>query len=222
MMQTYKEPTPAEIRDHKIYLPWGLTEAEYELVCQKLDRLPNYTETGLFAAMWSEHCSYKKSKPVLRTFWSKNERVLQGPGEGAGILDIGDNQAVVFKAESHNHPSAVEPYEGAATGVGGILRDIFSMGAQPIAVLDSLRFGEIDNERTKYLINEVIAGIAGYGNAIGIPTVGGEIAFDKTYAGNPLVNVMAVGLLDQDAMKVGQARGVDNSILYVGDRKSVV
>ncbi|CAH0418925.1 Phosphoribosylformylglycinamidine synthase subunit PurL [Periweissella ghanensis] len=216
MMHTYTEPTPTEIRDQKIYLPWGLTDAEYELVCQKLDRLPNYTETGLFAAMWSEHCSYKKSKPVLRTFWSKNERVLQGPGEGAGILDIGDNQAVVFKAESHNHPSAVEPYEGAATGVGGILRDIFSMGAQPIAVLDSLRFGEIDNERTKYLINEVIAGIAGYGNAIGIPTVGGEIAFDKTYAGNPLVNVMAVGLLDQDAMKVGQAKGVDNAILYVG------
>lgn len=216
-MQTkYTEPTPTEIRDQKIYLPWGLTDAEYELVCQKLGRLPNYTETGLFAAMWSEHCSYKKSKPVLRTFWSKNERVLQGPGEGAGILDIGDNQAVVFKAESHNHPSAVEPYEGAATGVGGILRDIFSMGAQPIAVLDSLRFGEIDNEQTKYLINEVIAGIAGYGNAIGIPTVGGEIAFDKTYAGNPLVNVMAVGLLDQAAMQVGQARGVDNSILYVG------
>lgn len=216
-MQTkYTEPTPNEIRDQKIYLPWGLTDEEYNLVCEKLDRLPNYTETGLFAAMWSEHCSYKKSKPVLRTFWSKNERVLQGPGEGAGILDIGDNQAVVFKAESHNHPSAVEPYEGAATGVGGILRDIFSMGAQPIAVLDSLRFGEIDNEHTKYLINEVIAGIAGYGNAIGIPTVGGEIAFDKTYAGNPLVNVMAVGLLDQDAMKVGQARGVDNSILYVG------
>lgn len=212
----YTEPTPEEIQAQKIYLPWGLTEAEYTLICEKLKRLPNYTETGLFAAMWSEHCSYKKSKPVLRTFWSKNERVLQGPGEGAGILDIGDNQAVVFKAESHNHPSAVEPYEGAATGVGGILRDIFSMGAKPIAVLDSLRFGEIDNEHTKYLINEVVAGIAGYGNAIGIPTVGGEIAFDQTYAGNPLVNVMAVGLLDQDAMKVGQARGVDNSILYVG------
>lgn len=216
MTLTYTEPSPVQIRDEKIYLPWGLTEAEYQLATDQLGRLPNYTETGLFAAMWSEHVSYKKSKPVLRKFWSENERVLQGPGEGAGILDIGDNQAVVFKAESHNHPSAVEPYEGAATGVGGILRDIFSMGAQPIAVLDSLRFGEIDNEHTKYLINEIIAGIAGYGNAIGIPTVGGEIAFDKTYAGNPLVNVMAVGLLDQDAMQVGQARGVDNSILYVG------
>ncbi|QBO35492.1 phosphoribosylformylglycinamidine synthase subunit PurL [Periweissella cryptocerci] len=216
MTLTYTEPTPVQIRDEKIYLPWGLTEAEYQLATDKLGRLPNYTETGLFAAMWSEHVSYKKSKPVLRKFWSQNERVLQGPGEGAGILDIGDNQAVVFKAESHNHPSAVEPYEGAATGVGGILRDIFSMGAQPIAVLDSLRFGEIDNEHTKYLINEIVAGIAGYGNAIGIPTVGGEIGFDKTYAGNPLVNVMAVGLLDQDAMQVGQARGVDNSILYVG------
>lgn len=216
MMQMYTEPTPKEILENKIYLPWGLTDNEYQMICDRLDRLPNYTETGLFAAMWSEHCSYKKSKPVLKTFWSKNERVLQGPGEGAGILYIGDNQAVVFKAESHNHPSAVEPYEGAATGVGGILRDIFSMGAKPIAILDSLRFGEINNEHTKYLINEVIAGIAGYGNAIGIPTVGGEIAFDNTYEGNPLVNVMAVGLLDQDNMKLGQARGVDNSILYVG------
>ncbi|MCT4395535.1 phosphoribosylformylglycinamidine synthase subunit PurL [Periweissella beninensis] len=216
MTPTYHEPTPAEIKTAKLYLPWGLTTQEYDLITTKLKRLPNYTETGLFAAMWSEHCSYKKSKPVLRRFWSQNERVLQGPGEGAGILDIGDNQAVVFKAESHNHPSAVEPYEGAATGVGGILRDIFSMGAQPIALLDSLRFGEINDAHTKYLINEIVAGIAGYGNAIGIPTVGGDTAFDDTYAGNPLVNVMAVGLLDQAAMKVGQAKGADNAIIYVG------
>ena len=216
MTTTYIEPSPEQIKAEKIYIPWGLTTEEYDLIIDKIKRLPNYTETGLFAAMWSEHCSYKKSKPVLRKFWSKNERVLQGPGEGAGILDIGDNQAVVFKAESHNHPSAVEPYEGAATGVGGILRDIFSMGAQPIAVLDSLRFGEISNAHTKYLINEIIAGIAGYGNAIGIPTVGGDTVFDDTYAGNPLVNVMAVGLLDQAAMKVGQAKGVDNAVIYVG------
>ncbi|USS89311.1 phosphoribosylformylglycinamidine synthase subunit PurL [Fructilactobacillus cliffordii] len=210
------EPTPAEIKQSRVYQQWGLTQAEYEQICQHLDRLPNYTETGLFAAMWSEHCSYKKSKPVLKRFWSQNDRVIQGPGEGAGVIDIGDGQAVVFKAESHNHPSAVEPYEGAATGVGGILRDIFSMGAQPIAVLDSLRFGEINDNYTKHLVDQVIAGIAGYGNAIGIPTVGGEIAFDDVYKGNPLVNVMAVGTLDQADLHVGKARGTGNKILYVG------
>ncbi|WP_191996358.1 phosphoribosylformylglycinamidine synthase subunit PurL [Fructilactobacillus sanfranciscensis] len=210
------EPSPEEIKKNKVYLDWALTTEEYGLICDHLHRLPNYTETGLFAAMWSEHCSYKKSKPVLRKFWSQNERVLQGPGEGAGVLDIGDQQAVVFKAESHNHPSAVEPYEGAATGVGGILRDIFSMGAQPIAVLDSLRFGELNNNDTKHLVNGIIAGIAGYGNAIGIPTVGGEIGFDATYQGNPLVNVMAVGLLNQADMQVGKAEGIGNRVLYVG------
>ncbi|COI52957.1 MAG: phosphoribosylformylglycinamidine synthase subunit PurL [Weissella confusa] len=213
---TTYEPTAEMVRDEKMYLAWGLTEAEYDLIVAKLDRLPNYTEAGLFSAMWSEHVSYKKSKPVLRTFWSRNERVLQGPGEGAGILDIGDGQAVVFKAESHNHPSAVEPYEGSATGVGGILRDIFSMGAQPIAVLDSLRFGELDNATTKHLLDGVIDGIAGYGNAIGIPTVGGEIGFDAVYQGNPLVNVMAVGVIDQAAMQVGRAEGVGNTVMYVG------
>ncbi|MBJ7620108.1 phosphoribosylformylglycinamidine synthase subunit PurL [Weissella confusa] len=213
---TTYEPTAEMVRDEKIYLAWGLTEAEYDLIVAKLDRLPNYAEAGLFSAMWSEHVSYKKSKPVLRTFWSRNERVLQGPGEGAGILDIGDGQAVVFKAESHNHPSAVEPYEGAATGVGGILRDIFSMGAQPIAVLDSLRFGELNNATTKHLLDGVIDGIAGYGNAIGIPTVGGEIGFDAVYQGNPLVNVMAVGVIDQAAMQVGRAEGVGNTVMYVG------
>ncbi|MBX4172444.1 phosphoribosylformylglycinamidine synthase subunit PurL [Weissella viridescens] len=210
------EPNPTDIQTTKLYEAWGLTEHEYDLIVDELGRLPNYTETGLFSAMWSEHCSYKKSKPVLRTFWSKNERVLQGPGEGAGILDIGDNQAVVFKAESHNHPSAVEPYEGAATGVGGILRDIFSMGAQPIAVLDSLQFGDVTSKQTQRLIDGVVAGIAGYGNAIGIPTVGGAMNFDATYQHNPLVNVMAVGLLDQDLLHVGKAEGAGNVVLYVG------
>ncbi|MCM0583400.1 phosphoribosylformylglycinamidine synthase subunit PurL [Weissella diestrammenae] len=210
------EPTAEQVKTEKIYRAWGLTDAEYDLIETTLGRLPNYTEAGLFSAMWSEHCSYKKSKPVLRKFWSQNERVLQGPGEGAGILDIGDGQAVVFKAESHNHPSAVEPYEGAATGVGGILRDIFSMGAQPIAVLDSLRFGELNDPRTQSLVHGIIAGIAGYGNAIGIPTVGGEIGFDAVYQGNPLVNVMAVGLLDQALMHVGKAEGTGNSVMYVG------
>lgn len=213
---TNNELSPEQVRDSKIYKQWGLTEIEYNLIVKELKRLPNFTETGIFSGMWSEHVSYKKSKPILRKFWSKNERVLQGPGEGAGILDIGDGQAVVFKAESHNHPSFVEPYEGAATGVGGILRDIFSMGAQPIAVLDSLRFGELNDTHTKHIVDGVISGIAGYGNAIGIPTVGGEISFDHVYAGNPLVNVMAVGLMDQSAMQVGQAHGVGNSIIYVG------
>ena len=156
------EPTAQEIKDQRIYAGWGLTDEEYRLISEDiLGRLPNYTETGLFSVMWSEHCSYKNSKPVLRKFPTDGPQVLQGPGEGAGIVDIGDNQAVVFKAESHNHPSAVEPYEGAATGVGGIIRDIFSMGARPIAVLDSLRFGELTTERTKYLLEEIGASISG-------------------------------------------------------------
>lgn len=211
------EPTAQEIKDQRIYAGWGLTDEEYRLISEDiLGRLPNYTETGLFSVMWSEHCSYKNSKPVLRKFPTDGPQVLQGPGEGAGIVDIGDNQAVVFKAESHNHPSAVEPYEGAATGVGGIIRDIFSMGARPIAVLDSLRFGELTTERTKYLLEEIVAGISGYGNCIGIPTVGGEVAFDPCYEGNPLVNAMCVGLIDHKDIQKGQAKGVGNSIMYLG------
>lgn len=201
----------------RIYAEWGLTDEEYRMIEEDiLGRMPNYTETGLFSVMWSEHCSYKNSKPVLRKFPTSGPHVLQGPGEGAGIVDIGDGLAVVFKAESHNHPSAVEPYEGAATGVGGIIRDIFSMGARPIALLDSLRFGELDNPRTKYLLEEVVAGIGGYGNCIGIPTVGGEIAFDPCYEGNPLVNAMCVGLIEHKDIQKGQAAGVGNSIMYVG------
>lgn len=216
-MMKVMEPTPQEIKEQKIYAQWGLTDKEYRMISEDiLGRLPNYTETGLFSVMWSEHCSYKNSKPVLRKFPTEGPQVLQGPGEGAGIVDIGDGQAVVFKAESHNHPSAVEPYEGAATGVGGIIRDIFSMGARPIAVLDSLRFGELDNPRTKYLLEEVVAGISGYGNCIGIPTVGGEVAFDPCYEGNPLVNAMCVGLIDHKDIQKGQAKGVGNSIMYVG------
>ncbi|WP_414841875.1 phosphoribosylformylglycinamidine synthase subunit PurL [Enterococcus saccharolyticus] len=211
------EPTPQEIKEQRIYSQWGLTDEEYRMIAEDiLGRLPNYTETGLFSVMWSEHCSYKNSKPVLRKFPTSGPQVLQGPGEGAGIVDIGDGQAVVFKAESHNHPSAVEPYEGAATGVGGIIRDIFSMGARPIAILDSLRFGELDNERTKYLLEEVVAGISGYGNCIGIPTVGGEVQFDACYEGNPLVNAMCVGLIDHKDIQKGQAKGVGNAIMYVG------
>ncbi|EGP5165857.1 phosphoribosylformylglycinamidine synthase subunit PurL [Enterococcus faecium] len=216
-MKTLNEPTAEEIKKKKIYAEWGLTDEEYRMIEEDiLGRMPNYTETGLFSVMWSEHCSYKNSKPVLRKFPTSGPHVLQGPGEGAGIVDIGDGLAVVFKAESHNHPSAVEPYEGAATGVGGIIRDIFSMGARPIALLDSLRFGELDNPRTKYLLEEVVAGIGGYGNCIGIPTVGGEIAFDPCYEGNPLVNAMCVGLIEHKDIQKGQAVGVGNSIMYVG------
>ncbi|MEJ6400464.1 phosphoribosylformylglycinamidine synthase subunit PurL [Nicoliella lavandulae] len=216
-MQKQVELSPEQIRDQKIYREWGLTDGEYDLIATKLlKRLPNFTETGLYSGMWSEHCSYKNSKPILRKFWTKGSRVIQGPGEGAGVLDINDGQAVVFKAESHNHPSFVEPYEGAATGVGGIIRDIFSMGAKPIASLDSLRFGELSNPKNRFLLDKVVAGIAGYGNCIGIPTVGGEISFDKCYDGNPLVNVMCVGLMDQADIEAGRAHGTGNSIIYVG------
>ena len=216
-MMVFLEPTPEQVKELEVYREWGLTDEEYAIISEDiLHRLPNYTETGLFSVMWSEHCSYKNSKSILRKFPTSGTQVLQGPGEGAGIVDIGDGQAVVFKVESHNHPSAVEPYEGAATGVGGIIRDIFSMGARPIAILDSLRFGELDNERTKYIFEEVVAGVSGYGNCIGIPTVGGETVFDPCYKGNPLVNVMCVGLIDQKDIQKGQAKGIGNTIMYVG------
>ncbi|MFE4707023.1 phosphoribosylformylglycinamidine synthase subunit PurL [Peribacillus simplex] len=210
------EPSPEKIKSDRLYATMGLSDDEFAMVEKILGRLPNYTETGLFSVMWSEHCSYKNSKPILRKFPITGEKVLQGPGEGAGIVDIGDDQAVVFKIESHNHPSAIEPYQGAATGVGGIIRDVFSMGARPIAMLNSLRFGELENDRVKYLFKEVVAGIAGYGNCIGIPTVGGEIQFDPSYEGNPLVNAMCVGLIDHKDIKKGQAHGVGNTVMYVG------
>jgi phosphoribosylformylglycinamidine synthase len=211
------EPRPDQVKTEKLYQQMGLSDEEFTLVENILGRTPNYTETGLFSVMWSEHCSYKNSKPVLRKFPVTGERVLQGPGEGAGIVDIGDNQAVVFKIESHNHPSAIEPYQGAATGVGGIIRDIFSMGARPIALLNSLRFGELDESaRVRYLFKEVVAGIAGYGNCIGIPTVGGEVQFESCYEGNPLVNAMCVGLIDHKDIQKGLAQGVGNTVMYVG------
>lgn len=209
--------TPEEIKEKKPYLDWNLTEAEYDYIrTQLLGRLPNYTETGLFSAMWSEHCSYKKSKPVLRLFPNKSERVLQGPGEGAGVVDIDDGQAVVFKAESHNHPTTVEPYQGAATGVGGILRDIFSMGARPIASLDSLHFGELDNSTTRMKVTNTVRGIGDYGNCMGIPTIAGETTFDPCYQGNILCNAMSVGLMDQKDIQQGRAAGIGNAVMYVG------
>ncbi|MDX5981320.1 phosphoribosylformylglycinamidine synthase subunit PurL [Exiguobacterium profundum] len=210
------EPTATQIRDERIYATMGLSDDEYALVVSLLGREPNYTEIGLFSVMWSEHCSYKNSKPVLRKFPTTGKHVLQGPGEGAGIVDIGDGQAVAFKIESHNHPSAIEPYQGAATGVGGIIRDIFSMGARPIALLNSLRFGDLNESRVKHLFGHVVSGIAGYGNCVGIPTVGGEVAFDPAYSGNPLVNAMCVGFIRHEDIQKGIAEGVGNSVMYVG------
>ncbi len=168
------EISPEKIEQNHLYRDMGLTDEEFQSVKNILGRQPNFTETGIFSVMWSEHCSYKTSKPLLRKFPTEGPHVLQGPGEGAGIVDIGDDKAVVFKIESHNHPSAVEPYQGAATGVGGIIRDVFSMGARPIALLNSLRFGNLTTPRVKYLLEEVVHGIAGYGNCVGVPTVGGE------------------------------------------------
>lgn len=213
-MQT--EISPETIEAEKIYRDMGLTDEEYGLIKDILKRRPNYTETGIFSVMWSEHCSYKTSKPLLKKFPTKAPHVLQGPGEGAGIIDIGDNQAVVFKIESHNSPSAVEPYEGAATGIGGIVRDVFSMGARPIAALSSLRFGDLKQERTKYLFKEVIHGLSDYGNRLDLPTVGGEIQFDETYNNRPLVNAMVVGLLDHDDIQKGIATGEGNVVVYAG------
>src|SRR5690625_2190246 len=177
---------PEQIETEKLYQDMGLTEEEYEGIKKILNRRPNYTETGIFSVMWSEHCSYKSSKPLLRTLPSEGEQVIMGPGEGAGVVDIGDNQAVVFKMESHNSPSYVEPFQGAATGVGGIVRDVFSMGARPIALLNSLRFGNLNTDGTRHLVKEVARGIAHYGNNLEVPTVGGEIQFDNCYEENPL------------------------------------
>ncbi|PAD21346.1 phosphoribosylformylglycinamidine synthase subunit PurL [Terribacillus saccharophilus] len=210
------EISPEKIEQDRLYRDMGLTDEEFQSVKNILGRQPNFTETGIFSVMWSEHCSYKTSKPLLRKFPTEGPHVLQGPGEGAGIVDIGDDKAVVFKIESHNHPSAVEPYQGAATGVGGIIRDVFSMGARPIALLNSLRFGNLTTPRVKYLLEEVVHGIAGYGNCVGVPTVGGEIQFDDSYEGNPLVNAMCVGLIDQKDIQKGIAAGVGNTVIYAG------
>jgi phosphoribosylformylglycinamidine synthase len=196
----------------------GLTDAEYDKIKGIMGREPNYVELGIFAVMWSEHCSYKTSRPMLKNLPTTGEQILQGPGENAGIVDIGDGQAVAFKIESHNHPSAIEPYQGAATGVGGILRDVFTMGARPIAVLDSLRFGSLDDAHTRYLFSGVVAGVAGYGNCIGVPTVGGEVYFSPSYEENPLVNVMCVGLIDHQDIKKGIASGIGNPVMVVGAR----
>lgn len=207
---------PKQIERDKEYQKMGLSDEEYDRIKSIMKRYPNYTETGIFSVMWSEHCSYKTSKPLLKKFPTKAPQVLVGPGEGAGVVDIGDNQAVVFKMESHNSPSKINPFEGAATGVGGILRDVFSMGARPIAAMNSLRFGPLSSDRTKYLFEEVVKGIAYYGNNVGVPTVGGEIQFDDCYEESPLVNAMVVGLLNHEDIQKGIAAGVGNTVIYAG------
>ena len=194
----------------------ALSREEYDRVVALLGREPTSVELGMFGAMWSEHCGYKNSRPLLSMFPSAGPRVVQGPGENAGAVDIGDGMAVVFKIESHNHPSAVEPYQGAATGVGGIVRDIFTMGARPIALLDSLRFGPLDEPRNRYLFHGVVDGIGGYGNCLGIPTVAGDVYFDAAYNGNPIVNAMCVGVVNHDAIMRSRASGVGNLVVLVG------
>src|SRR5215211_2955000 len=196
----------------------GLKRDEYERIKKLIGRTPTFTELGIFSAMWNEHCSYKSSRIHLRGLPTKAPWVIQGPGENAGVIDIGDGLACVFKMESHNHPSFIEPYQGAATGVGGILRDVFTMGARPIAALNFLRFGEPDHPKTPHLVSGVVAGIGGYGNSFGVPTVGGSVGFDKRYNGNILVNAMAVGLARTDEIWYAKATGIGNPIVYLGSK----
>ncbi|HET8763176.1 MAG TPA: phosphoribosylformylglycinamidine synthase subunit PurL, partial [Gemmatimonadales bacterium] len=204
--------TPELVREH------NLNELEYDRIVALLGRTPTFTELGIFSALWSEHCSYKHSKPVLKRFPTTGPQVVQGPGENAGVLRLPDGWAVAFKVESHNHPSAVEPYQGAATGVGGILRDVFTMGARPVALLNSLRFGPLDLARNRFLMSGVVRGVGDYGNCVGVPTLGGEVGFADGYSGNPLVNAMCVGLLREKDLIRAKAEGVGNVLLAVGAR----
>ena len=197
----------------------GLTDEEYGTIERILGRTPNDLELAMYAVMWSEHCSYKSSRLHLRRLPSEGAAVLVGPGEGAGVVDVGDGIGAAIRIESHNHPSAVEPYQGAATGVGGILRDIFSMGARPIAVMDPLRFGPLDDPRSRWIAEGVVSGISGYGNAVGVPTVGGEVVFDETYADNPLVNVLCLGVLPVERLVLGRAEGAGNLAVLLGSGK---
>jgi phosphoribosylformylglycinamidine synthase len=202
--------------DDKTLADHNLTRSEYDFIVKLIGREPNLTELGIFSVMWSEHCGYKSSKVYLKKFPTKGKYLIQGPGENAGVMDIGDGLAVVFKIESHNHPSYLEPYQGAATGVGGILRDIFTMGARPVAVLDSLRFGPLDKPKNRSVAEGVVSGISGYGNAFGVPTVGGEVYFHDCYSQNPLVNVCCVGLAEKDKIFLARAQGIGNAVIYVG------
>ncbi|MFV1986823.1 MAG: phosphoribosylformylglycinamidine synthase subunit PurL [Gemmatimonadota bacterium] len=206
------EVTPELVAEH------GLSVAEWDQILDIMGRVPTITELGVFSAMWSEHCGYKNSRPLLETLPTEGERVVQGPGENAGVIDVGGGWGVAFKIESHNHPSAVEPYQGAATGSGGILRDVFTMGARPIALFDSLRFGSLDSPRSRYLLDGVVRGVGDYGNCVGVPTVGGETVFDPAYEKNPLVNVMCIGVVPLDQLIRGEAKGVGNPVMAVGAR----
>jgi phosphoribosylformylglycinamidine synthase len=215
-MTIAERDAPPEVASVPLHRSLGLTDDELAAIVERLGRDPNDTELAMFSVMWSEHCSYKSSKPLLRTLPTGGAGVVAGPGENAGVVSIGDGLAVAFKIESHNHPSAVEPYQGAATGVGGILRDIFTMGARPIAVLDALRFGDPADARTRLLVDGVVRGVGGYGNCVGVPTVGGELVFDPSYAGNPLVNVMAIGLLEERHLTRAAAPGPGNLVVLFG------
>ncbi len=194
----------------------GLSDEEYQKVIELIGREPSFTELGIFSAMWNEHCSYKSSKKWLRTLHTTGARVVHGPGENAGVVDIGEEQVVVFKMESHNHPSFIEPYQGAATGIGGILRDVFTMGARPVAAMNALRFGAPEHRKTRHLVSGVVAGIGGYGNCFGVPTVGGEVEFDARYNGNILVNAFAAGLADKNKIFLSEAKGVGLPVVYLG------
>ena len=211
MSETKEQKSPLEIAKK-----FGLSTEEFNTICTLLKRVPNVNEISIFSAMWSEHCSYKSSKKWLKILPSEGEVVVHGPGENAGVIDIGDNKVAIFKIESHNHPSFIEPYQGAATGVGGILRDVFTMGARPVALLNALRFGSTTHSKTKYLLDGVVSGIGGYGNCIGIPTIGGETNFDESYNGNILVNAMAIGIASKDQVFLSAAKDIGYPLVYVG------
>ncbi|MFT8764795.1 MAG: AIR synthase related protein, partial [Gluconobacter potus] len=202
--------------DAQLAQSFGLTGEEYDKLVTIMGRTPSFTELGIFSVMWSEHCSYKSSRIHLKTLPTKAPWVIHGPGENAGVVDIGEGLAAVFKMESHNHPSFIEPYQGAATGVGGILRDVFTMGARPVANLNALRFGDPKHAGTRRIVDGVVRGVGGYGNCVGVPTVGGEVNFHKAYDGNPLVNAMTVGVAKQDKIFLSAAAGVGNPVVYVG------
>ena len=206
------------IVNEQVAIDHGLKKDEYKKICNLLKRVPNITELGIFSAMWNEHCSYKSSRFHLKNLPTKGKNVIQGPGENAGVIDIGDNDAIVFKIESHNHPSFIEPYQGAATGVGGIMRDVFTMGARPIANLNSIHFGSPQNKKTKNLLRGVVHGIGGYGNCMGIPTIAGQTTFDESYNGNILVNAMTLGLVKKDKIFYSKAAGLGNPVIYVGSK----
>ena len=204
--------TPEIVREH------GLSDAEYDRILGLMGREPSMVELGIFSVMWSEHCSYKSTRAHLKKLPTKAPWVIQGPGENAGVIDIGDGDAAIFKMESHNHPSFIEPYQGAATGVGGIMRDVFTMGARPIAMMNALRFGEPSHPKTRHLVSGVVSGIGGYGNCMGVPTVGGEVNFHASYNGNILVNAMCVGLAKANNIFLSAAKGAGNPVVYVGSK----